>query len=58
MEAGFEMHLINKGDEWHFRMKIYLGVDYDVGQIYSVVKMATNVNDLVKLLSSWMAIKK
>ena len=41
-----EMHQTKKGNQWHFGMKVHLGVDKDFGLIHSVVTTAANVHDL------------
>ena len=38
-----EMHQTKNGNQWHFGMKVHLGVDKDSGLIHSVVTTAANV---------------
>ncbi len=39
-----EMHQTCKGKQWHFGMKIHIGVDKDSGLIHSVETTAANVH--------------
>ncbi len=41
-----EMHQTCKGKQWHFGMKVHIGVDKDTGLIHSVETTAANVHDL------------
>lgn len=41
-----EMHQTCKGRQWHFGMKVHIGVDKDTGLIHSVATTAANVHDL------------
>jgi IS5 family transposase len=45
-ERDLEMHQTCKGKQWHFGMKIHIGVDSESGLIHSVETMAANVHDL------------
>ena len=42
-----EMHQAKKGNEWHFGMKMHIGVDDTLGLIHSVATTAANVHDIV-----------
>lgn len=42
-----EMHQTKKGNEWHFGMKVHIGVDDVFGLIHSVKTTAANVHDIV-----------
>jgi transposase, IS5 family len=41
-----DMHQACKGKQWHFGMKVHIGVDKDTGLIHSVETTAANVHDL------------
>lgn len=41
-----EMHQTKKGNEWHFGMKMHIGVDSATGVIHSLETTAANVHDL------------
>ncbi len=45
-ERDPEMHQTKKGNQWHFGMKVHIGVDKDTGLIHSVETTAANVHDL------------
>ena len=50
-----EMHQTKKGNEWHFGMKIHIGVDESLGLIHSMEVTAANHHDITvadKLLHS------
>jgi IS5 family transposase len=40
-----EMHQTKKGNEWHFGMKMHIGVDSETGLAHSAVVTAANVHD-------------
>jgi IS5 family transposase len=40
-----EMHQTKKGNQWHFGMKLHIGVDSDSGLAHSAVVTAANVHD-------------
>ena len=40
-----EMHQTKKGNEWHFGMKLHIGVDSQTGLIHSASVTAANVHD-------------
>ena len=42
-----EMHQTRKGNEWHFGMKMHIGVDDTLGLVHSVDSTAANVHDIV-----------
>jgi len=42
-----EMHQTKKGNEWHYGMKMHIGVDYVFGLIHSIVTTPANVHDIV-----------
>lgn len=41
-----EMHQTKKGNEWHFGMKMHIGVDAATGVIHSLETTSANVHDL------------
>ncbi len=45
-ERDPEMHQTKKGNEWHFGMKMHIGVDDVYGLIHSVHTTAANVHDI------------
>ena len=45
-ERDPEMHQTCKGKQWHFGMKVHIGVDKDTGLIHSVETTPANVHDL------------
>lgn len=42
-----EMRQVKKGNEWHFGMKMHIGVDDAFGMIHSIKTTAANVHDIV-----------
>ena len=44
-----EMHQTKKGNEWHFGMKMHIGVDESLGLVHSVTTTAANVHDLEEM---------
>lgn len=42
-----EMHQTKKGNEWHFGMKMHIGVDDTFGVIHSIDTTAANTHDIV-----------
>jgi IS5 family transposase len=40
-----EMHQVKKGNQWHFGMKVHVGVDSKTGLIHSASVTAANVHD-------------
>lgn len=47
-ERDPEMHQVKKGNEWHFGMKMHIGVDDALGVIHSVQTTAANVHDITQ----------
>ena len=43
-----EMHQTKKGNQWHFGMKVHIGVDADSGLVHTVIGTAANVNDVTQ----------
>lgn len=43
-----EMHQSKKGNQWHFGMKVHIGVDAESGLVHTVRGTAGNVNDVVE----------
>lgn len=41
-----EMHQTKKGNQWHFGMKVHIGVDDEIGLIHSLETTAANTHDL------------
>lgn len=46
-ERDPEMHQTKKGNEWHFGMKMHIGVDSTLGLIHSIFTTPANVHDIV-----------
>ena len=44
-----EMHQTKKGNEWHFGMKVHIGVDSQTGLVHSASVTAANVHDSKEL---------
>ena len=42
------MHQTRKGNEWHFGMKIHIGVDADTGLVHTVTTTAANAHDVTE----------
>ena len=42
-----EMHQTKKGNQWHFGMKMHIGVDDTLGLIHSVTTTAANTHDII-----------
>src|SRR5690554_7570324 len=40
------MHQVKKGNEWHFGMKMHIGVDESLGLIHSIETTPANEHDL------------
>lgn len=47
-ERDPEMHQVKKGNEWHFGMKMHIGVDDALGLIHSVETTAANEHDITQ----------
>jgi transposase, IS5 family len=45
-ERDPEMHQVKKGNEWHFGMKMHIGVDDALGLIHSVATTPANAHDI------------
>ena len=45
-----EMHQTKKGNQWHFGMKVHIGVDAGSGYVHTMTGTAANVHDLEELL--------
>ena len=45
-ERDPEMKQTKKGKQWHFGMKLHIGVDEQTGLVHSLVSTAANVHDL------------
>ena len=43
-----EMHQTKKGDQWHFGMKVHIGVDSETGVVHSMSTTAANVHDVTE----------
>jgi IS5 family transposase len=43
-----EMHQVKKGNEWHFGMKMHIGVDESLGLIHSMTTTPANVHDITQ----------
>jgi len=44
-----EMHQAQKGNQWHFGMKVHIGVDADSGLVHTVTTTAANEADVVQV---------
>ena len=47
-ERDPEMHQTKKGNEWHFGMKLHIGVDAATGLVHSLHATAANVSDVTE----------
>ena len=47
-ERDPEMHQTKKGNEWHFGMKLHIGVDSETGVVHSVSTTPANVHDVTQ----------
>ena len=47
-ERDPEMHQTKKGNEWHFGMKVHIGVDPQTGVVHSVSTTPANVHDVIE----------
>ena len=43
-----EMHQTKKGNEWHFGMKMHIGVDESYGIVHSLTTTSANVHDITE----------
>jgi IS5 family transposase len=46
--GGGKGHQSTKGNDWHFGMKAYIGVDAASGLVHTVIGTAGNVADVTK----------
>ena len=47
-ERDPEMHQTKKGNEWHFGMKVHIGVDSQTGVVHSMSTTPANVHDVTE----------
>ncbi len=47
-ERDPEMHQTKKGNQWHFGMKVHIGVDADSGLVHTVVGTSANAHDVTQ----------
>ena len=47
-ERDPEMHQTRKGSQWHFGMKMHIGVDETIGVIHSMKTTSANVHDITQ----------
>ena len=47
-ERDPEMHQTKKGNEWHFGMKVHIGVDSETGVVHSASTTSANVHDVTE----------
>ena len=47
-ELNPEMHHAKKGDQWHFGMKAYMGVDTEYGIAHTGIDIVANFNDVTQ----------
>lgn len=50
-ERDPEMHQTKKGNEWHFGMKMHVGVDDTLGLIHSMTTTSANAHDITQISS-------
>lgn len=43
-----EMHQTKKGNQWHFGMKVHVGVDAQSGLVHTLIGTAANVHDVIQ----------
>ena len=43
------MHQVKKGNQWHFGMKLHIGVDAGTGLVHHVATTAANVADITQV---------
>lgn len=48
-ERDPEMHQTKKGNEWHFGMKMHIGVDDALGVVHSMTTTSANAHDITQL---------
>lgn len=44
-----EMHQTRKGKQWHFGMKVHIGVDAQSGLVHTLIGTAANVHDVTQV---------
>lgn len=42
------MHQTKKGNQWHFGMKVHIGVDAQSGLVHTLIATAANVHDVTQ----------
>ena len=47
-ERDPEMHQTKKGNQWHFGMKVHIGVDAETGLVHSMSTTAANAHDVTE----------
>ena len=47
-ERDPEMHQTKKGKQWHFGMKVHVGVEADMGMVHSMSATAANVHEITE----------
>ena len=47
-ERDPEMHQTKRGSQWHFGMKVHIGVDSETGLVHSMSTTAANVHDVTE----------
>ena len=47
-ERDPQMRQTKKGNEWHFGMKVHVGVDSETGVVHSMSAMSANVHDVTE----------
>ena len=52
-ERDPEMHQTKKGNQWHFGMKVHIGVDSETGLVHSMSTTAANVHDVTEARESF-----
>lgn len=48
-ERDPDMHQVKKGNEWHYGMKMHIGVDEGLGLIHSITTTAANEHDITQV---------
>lgn len=48
-QRDLEMHQVKKGNEWHYGMKMHIGVDDGLGLIHSITTTAANEHDITQV---------
>ena len=47
-ERDPEMHQTKRGNQWHFGMKVHIGIDSETGLVHSMSTTAANVHDVTE----------